>query len=147
MKASVCWSGSSTPWCGNNKWNEWIWHFNKVHAQFWGHMVTVLHLSPSLPCKKSLGISSYPLYHSMYETFFLMSEIMDKSFEYHLAVTRIWAELARDLADSLIIPFNTKDTAKHITESIQTLKGYYETEMAKHSITWGRSLSNSILSV
>ncbi|XP_063958983.1 N-acetylated-alpha-linked acidic dipeptidase 2-like [Lytechinus pictus] len=83
-----------------------------------------------------LGLSSYPLYHSMYETFFLVSEIMDHSFEYHLAVTRVWAELARSLADSLILPINVVDTAEKITSSIATLKGFYEDQMAEQGITW-----------
>ncbi|XP_030854933.1 N-acetylated-alpha-linked acidic dipeptidase 2 isoform X2 [Strongylocentrotus purpuratus] len=83
-----------------------------------------------------LGLSSYPLYHSMYETFFLVSEIMDHSFEYHLAVTRVWAELARSLADSLILPIGVVDTAEKITGSIATLKDFYEDQMAEQGITW-----------
>ncbi|XP_071510701.1 N-acetylated-alpha-linked acidic dipeptidase 2-like [Diadema antillarum] len=83
-----------------------------------------------------MGLSSYPLYHSMYETFFLVSEIMDWTFEYHLAITRVWAELARHLADSLILPINTMDTATKITASIATLKGYYQEQMLEQGITW-----------
>lgn len=74
----------------------------------------------------------------MYETFFLVSEIMDHSFEYHLAVTRVWAELARSLADSLILPIGVVDTAEKITGSIATLKGFYEDQMAEQGITWGK---------
>ncbi|XP_046364744.2 N-acetylated-alpha-linked acidic dipeptidase 2-like [Haliotis rufescens] len=54
-------------------------------------------------------VDFYPLYHSLYETFYAVKNIMDKQFEYHRAVSRMATELARSLADSLIIPFNVSD--------------------------------------
>ncbi|XP_067681222.1 N-acetylated-alpha-linked acidic dipeptidase 2-like [Haliotis asinina] len=54
-------------------------------------------------------VASYPLYHSVYETFYAVKNIIDKEFEYHRAVSRMAAELARSLSDSLIIPFNVSD--------------------------------------
>ncbi|XP_071079774.1 N-acetylated-alpha-linked acidic dipeptidase 2-like [Haliotis cracherodii] len=54
-------------------------------------------------------VASYPLYHSVYETFYAVKNIIDKEFEYHRAISRMAAELARSLADSLIIPFNVSD--------------------------------------
>ncbi|XP_072031805.1 N-acetylated-alpha-linked acidic dipeptidase 2-like isoform X2 [Amphiura filiformis] len=83
-----------------------------------------------------LNISSYPLYHSMYETFHLVSEIMDRSFEYHLAVARVWAEMSRNLADSLILPFDCRDYTANLEKSIAALKEDYEQKMNEHDITF-----------
>ncbi|XP_064646378.1 N-acetylated-alpha-linked acidic dipeptidase 2-like [Lineus longissimus] len=63
-------------------------------------------------------VSSYPLYHTVYETFRLMKKFIDSDFQYHLAVSRSWGEMARNLADSLILPLNFRDYA---TE----LEGYF----------------------
>ncbi|ESP03021.1 hypothetical protein LOTGIDRAFT_185795 [Lottia gigantea] len=61
--------------------------------------------------KKAYNISGYPLYHSQYETFYAVKNIIDPDFEYHGAVAKVGVELARSLADSLIIPFNVSDYA------------------------------------
>ncbi|XP_053398009.1 N-acetylated-alpha-linked acidic dipeptidase 2-like [Mercenaria mercenaria] len=63
-----------------------------------------------------LKLSAYPMYHSVYETFYLVDEIMDRGFHYHKAIGQIWTEMARDLADSLIIPFNVSDYSSVITD-------------------------------
>ncbi|XP_070577802.1 N-acetylated-alpha-linked acidic dipeptidase 2-like [Ptychodera flava] len=77
----------------------------------------------------ALGISSYPLYHSMYETFHLAKGILDPDFEYHLAVTQVWAELARSFADSLILPFNCEDYGIKMEESMDEIKRNSEAMM------------------
>ena len=57
---------------------------------------------------QSTGLKSYPVYHSVYETFELVEEYLDPGFQYHLAAARIWGEVARDIADSVIIPFDLR---------------------------------------
>ncbi|XP_038074787.1 N-acetylated-alpha-linked acidic dipeptidase 2-like [Patiria miniata] len=81
-------------------------------------------------------ISSYPLYHSMYETFHLVSEVMDPTFNYHLATGRLWGELARSLADSLILPFDCQTYVSHLEESIASLKTKYTDQMSPQGITF-----------
>lgn len=66
--------------------------------------------------KRALKLSAYPMYHSVYETFYLVDKIMDIGFKYHKAVGQVWTEMARNLADSLILPFN-------LTDYSNTLKG------------------------
>nr|XP_002741450.2 PREDICTED: N-acetylated-alpha-linked acidic dipeptidase 2 [Saccoglossus kowalevskii] len=85
---------------------------------------------------RSLGISSYPAYHSAYETLYLMETYIDPGFKYHLAVSRVWAELTRDIAEAIIIPFNCNDYTSRLVESIDKLKKDYETDMAQHGITF-----------
>ncbi|XP_022097951.1 N-acetylated-alpha-linked acidic dipeptidase 2-like [Acanthaster planci] len=82
------------------------------------------------------GISSYPLYHSMYETFHLVSEIMDPNFQYHLATGRVWTELARSLADALILPLDCRTYVSHLNESISSLKKEYADKMSLQGITF-----------
>ncbi|XP_071788904.1 N-acetylated-alpha-linked acidic dipeptidase 2-like [Asterias amurensis] len=83
-----------------------------------------------------LNISSYPLYHSMYETFRLVSEIMDPDFHYHLAVSKVWGELARSLADSVMLPFDCRTYVAHLQGSITTLKTTYADKMLTKGITF-----------
>ena len=42
----------------------------------------------------------YPLYHSLYDTFELVDELYDRGFHFHEAVTKIWANMAVNLAHS-----------------------------------------------
>ncbi|XP_077994025.1 N-acetylated-alpha-linked acidic dipeptidase 2-like [Glandiceps talaboti] len=85
----------------------------------------------------SLGISSYPVYHSVYETFYLVKQFIDPDFTASLAVARLWAEVARDLSESVIIPFDCKDYAKQLKDAVANLKDAYETNMASKGITFG----------
>lgn len=57
------------------------------------------------------SLGSYPLYHTEYETFDTMNNLLDHGFQYHRAVAQTAAEILRNLADSLIIPFNVTDLA------------------------------------
>ncbi|KAK3712657.1 hypothetical protein RRG08_058560 [Elysia crispata] len=51
-------------------------------------------------------MSSYPLYHTEYETFDIVKNQYDRDFQFHAALSRFMGEMARNLADSLILPFN-----------------------------------------
>lgn len=79
---------------------------------------------------RSLGLSSYPLYHTMYETFHLVSAIMDPTFEYHLVIARVWGEIGRMLADSLILPIDCESYAVRMKDSIDYMKTIYGDQMA-----------------
>ncbi|XP_077990909.1 N-acetylated-alpha-linked acidic dipeptidase 2-like [Glandiceps talaboti] len=84
----------------------------------------------------SLGISSNPTYHSAYETLYLMEEFLDPTFSHHLAMSRVMAEITRDLSDSLIIPFNCNDYAVKLNESVDNLKSSYGDAMQSRGITF-----------
>ncbi|XP_061183780.1 N-acetylated-alpha-linked acidic dipeptidase 2-like [Saccostrea echinata] len=79
-------------------------------------------------------ISSYPLYHSKYETFKVVDEIMDRGFKRHRAVGQTWAELARNLADSLIIPFKVEDYAHKLQSLVKQLDSDFGALMRKNGI-------------
>nr|XP_034326256.1 N-acetylated-alpha-linked acidic dipeptidase 2 [Crassostrea gigas] len=66
-------------------------------------------------------IASYPLYHSKYETFKAVDEFMDRGFKCHRASGQVWAEVARNLADSLVIPFKIQDYANKLRDGVEEL--------------------------
>ncbi|TKR72619.1 hypothetical protein L596_020038 [Steinernema carpocapsae] len=49
---------------------------------------------------------TYMLYHTMYETPWLTENLIDPSNQVFAAVGQMWLELGRNLADSVVIPFN-----------------------------------------
>ena len=55
----------------------------------------------------NLGFSGdYGVYHSMYDGHYWMENIGDPSFEYHVALTRIWGLVALRLANADVLPFD-----------------------------------------
>jgi N-acetylated-alpha-linked acidic dipeptidase len=55
----------------------------------------------------NLGFTGdYGVYHSMYDDYYWMSHIGDPSFEYHVALTRIWGIVGLRLANTDILPFD-----------------------------------------
>jgi len=79
-------------------------------------------------------LGSYPVYHSVYETFELVKKFVDPDFTYHLAVSQVWGEAARKLADSQILPFDFQQYAKDLEEKRKTLVENYGVRMEKHNI-------------
>ncbi|OWF36799.1 N-acetylated-alpha-linked acidic dipeptidase 2 [Mizuhopecten yessoensis] len=70
-------------------------------------------------------LGSYPLYHTMYETFYAVDQLIDRGFKSHQAVAQTTAELVRSLADSLIIPFDVTDFASNLQALVNTLDTEY----------------------
>ncbi|GMT08853.1 hypothetical protein PFISCL1PPCAC_150 [Pristionchus fissidentatus] len=69
--------------------------------------------------------NSYPLYHSLFETPFLNEHLYDKpDFAMHRAIGRYWAELARTLSDSPVLPIN-------VTKIAVEMKDVYVLELRK----------------
>ncbi len=55
----------------------------------------------------NLGFTGdYGVYHSMYDDHYWMEHIGDPSFEYHIALTRIWGLVALRLANADVLPFD-----------------------------------------
>lgn len=82
-----------------------------------------------LPCadlsytydEKKYHLGSYPLYHSVYETFYAMDKLVDRGFKRHAALGQIVSEMCRNLADSLIVPFDVLDFANELNELVRSL--------------------------
>ncbi|XP_062983240.1 putative N-acetylated-alpha-linked acidic dipeptidase isoform X1 [Elgaria multicarinata webbii] len=59
--------------------------------------------------------SSYPVYHSVYETYEIVERFYDPTFKNHLAVAQVRGGLVFELADSTILPFDCRDYAKALS--------------------------------
>jgi hypothetical protein len=92
---------------------------------------------PSLDVRytHNYSISSYPLYHSVYETYHLVAEHLDRDFKYSLAVGRFWAEAARYMSDSLILPLTSRGYAVGLQQFLTDLQEGYEQLMNRNGIT------------
>jgi N-acetylated-alpha-linked acidic dipeptidase len=64
----------------------------------------------------------YGVYHSMYDDHYWMSHIGDPSFEYHVALTRIWGLVALRLANSDILPFDFGFNASALEQFLRGLE-------------------------
>ncbi|KAH3845996.1 hypothetical protein DPMN_088291, partial [Dreissena polymorpha] len=71
--------------------------------------------------KKKMKLSAYPMYHSVYETFYLVDKIMDIGFKYHTALGQLWVEMTRQLADDVILPLNVSDMVSLIKDQTDNL--------------------------
>ncbi|XP_074072534.1 N-acetylated-alpha-linked acidic dipeptidase 2-like isoform X4 [Macrotis lagotis] len=83
--------------------------------------------------------SSYPLYHTIYETFELVERFYDPTFKKQLAVAQLRGGLVYELADSKIIPFDTQDYAKALENyaaSIYNLSKKHDQQLKNHSVSF-----------
>uniref|UniRef100_H2Z2R7 glutamate carboxypeptidase II n=1 Tax=Ciona savignyi TaxID=51511 RepID=H2Z2R7_CIOSA len=85
----------------------------------------------------TLGVSSYPLYHTVYETFDMVTKFVDTDFSYHLAMARIWAEAGRRLADSIILPIDCRSYAVYLDENYESVMAEFGDRMRNHDIDTG----------
>ena len=67
-----------------------------------------------------------------------MKSFLDYNFYRHQAVARLWTELARDLADSVILPMNCTDYAIKVHNSMDLVKEAYQDRMSQEGITFGK---------
>ncbi|XP_078515472.1 putative N-acetylated-alpha-linked acidic dipeptidase [Lissotriton helveticus] len=75
---------------------------------------------------KSYSIDSYPLYHSVYETYDLVARLMDRGFKYHQAMARMWGEMALVLADRVILRLDCLEyatTLERIVAEVESTQG------------------------
>ncbi|XP_031316393.1 N-acetylated-alpha-linked acidic dipeptidase 2 [Camelus dromedarius] len=89
--------------------------------------------------RKTDTYSSYPMYHTIYETFELVEKFYDPTFSKQLAVAQLRGALVYELADSQIIPFNVQDYAKALQNyatSIYNLAKKHDQELRDHGVSF-----------
>ncbi|XP_054433408.1 N-acetylated-alpha-linked acidic dipeptidase 2 isoform X2 [Pteronotus mesoamericanus] len=89
--------------------------------------------------KKTDKYSSYPLYHTIYETFELVENFYDPTFKKQLSVAQLRGALVYELADSQIIPFNIQDYAKALKNyatSIYNLSKKHDQQLKDHGVSF-----------
>ncbi|CAF0930021.1 unnamed protein product [Brachionus calyciflorus] len=83
---------------------------------------------------KNMDSSSYPTYHSSYETFRLIDEILDPKFETFRMVGVIVAELLRRLSEHLILPFNVERFSKELKSEYTSFEREYKQDLLELNI-------------
>uniref|UniRef100_A0A4W3IN96 Glutamate carboxypeptidase 2 n=1 Tax=Callorhinchus milii TaxID=7868 RepID=A0A4W3IN96_CALMI len=94
--------------------------------------------------KNTATYSSYPVYHSIYETFELVERFYDPSFRKLLTVAQIRGGLVYEIADSTIIPFDCRDYAKalkHYADVIYDQAQKYQLHLDKHQVSFASLFS------
>ncbi|KAM4662502.1 putative N-acetylated-alpha-linked acidic dipeptidase [Discoglossus pictus] len=80
------------------------------------------------------SLSSYPMYHSVYETMDLVSRLMDQGFKYHQAVARVWGEMAMRLASDVMLTLDCVQYAKTLQMIVTDVQNTYGPLLEKHNI-------------
>ena len=68
-------------------------------------------------------MGQYPTYHTGYETFYLMDEIIDPDFKIHKTCAESTIHMVLNLADSAILPYNLKLLPRY-AKSILTMANF-----------------------
>jgi N-acetylated-alpha-linked acidic dipeptidase len=84
------------------------------------HTVFLNHLGRPV---MNLGFEGdYGVYHSMYDDRYWMEQVGDPTFEYHVALTRIWGLVALRLANSDVLPFDFGFNGTALESFLKTLE-------------------------
>ncbi|XP_072258638.1 N-acetylated-alpha-linked acidic dipeptidase 2-like [Pyxicephalus adspersus] len=89
--------------------------------------------------RKTDKYSNYPVYHTVYETFELVNQCYDPTFNKQLAVAQVRGSLVYELADSAIIPFNVLDYGielKNYADSIFNLAKKHQEKMEIYGVSF-----------
>lgn len=78
--------------------------------------------------------SSYPLYHTSYETYNLVSKVIDPGFTGSKLLAIIIAEISRTMASSTLLPFNVNTYASTLQYEYERFVKTYQREFVKYDI-------------
>ncbi|XP_030125051.4 glutamate carboxypeptidase 2 isoform X4 [Taeniopygia guttata] len=83
--------------------------------------------------------SSYPVYHSVYETYEIVEQFYDPTFKNHLTVAQVRGGLVFELANSVVLPFDCRDYASAVSNYahiIYNLSRNHEEELATYNVSF-----------
>ncbi|XP_041437040.1 N-acetylated alpha-linked acidic dipeptidase 2 L homeolog isoform X2 [Xenopus laevis] len=89
--------------------------------------------------RKTDKYSSYPVYHTVYETFELVDRYYDPGFKRQLAVAQLRGSLVYELANAPVIPFNVQDygdSLKSYAISIYSLAKKNKSQMETFGVSF-----------
>ena len=72
--------------------------------------------------QKFPGSGLYPMYHTGYETFYLMDKIIDPGFVIHKTCSQISSHMALNLAESPVLPFTTRHLVEELQKGVDALE-------------------------
>lgn len=111
-----------------------------LHLQLQVCLSLFASLCPPHP-QKTEFYSSYPVYHSVYETFEIVQNFYDPSFERLRAVAQVRGALVFLLADSLVLPLDANEYATALgkyAHSIAQVAQRHPVEMKKYQVSFGK---------
>ena len=82
---------------------------------------------------------SYPVYHSIHDSYHWITSFVDPHFTHHLALGRIWAKLTMALADQQILPFNLSRLAWQLSQCQRSLLAKHGKGFEQHGISPSKS--------
>lgn len=97
--------------------------------------------------QKTERYSSYPVYHSVYETFEIVEQFYDPSFRRLRAVTQVRGGLVFLLADSQLLPLSADqyaDSLRKYARSIAQLAQRHPEEMETFQVSFGELIFVSL---
>ncbi|XP_020849439.1 N-acetylated-alpha-linked acidic dipeptidase 2 [Phascolarctos cinereus] len=65
--------------------------------------------------------SSYPVYHSVYETYEIVENFYDPTFKNHLTVAQVRGGILFELADSIVLPLDCQDYARVLQKYVNSI--------------------------
>ncbi|XP_065534863.1 putative N-acetylated-alpha-linked acidic dipeptidase isoform X1 [Lathamus discolor] len=83
--------------------------------------------------------SSYPVYHSVYETYEIVERFYDPTFKNHLTIAQVRGGLVFELANSAVLPFDCRDYASALSNYahiIYNLSRNHEEELATYNVSF-----------
>ncbi|XP_061313905.1 putative N-acetylated-alpha-linked acidic dipeptidase [Pezoporus flaviventris] len=83
--------------------------------------------------------SSYPVYHSVYETYEIVERFYDPTFKNHLTVAQVRGGLVFELANSAVLPFDCRDYATALSNYahiIYNLSRNHEEELTTYNVSF-----------
>jgi hypothetical protein len=84
--------------------------------------VPVLSINYGTDSKAYPGLGQYPMYHTGYESFFLVDEIIDPGFAYNRLCAQTVALLLLELSERDLVPFNVTQMTVLMRETLQALE-------------------------
>ncbi|XP_071530793.1 N-acetylated-alpha-linked acidic dipeptidase 2-like [Panulirus ornatus] len=81
--------------------------------------------------------SDYPLYHTTYEDFDAVKNILDPEFRYHLSLGQMWALMGVGLADAKILPMDPEDETAMLRRMLAELKTEYGPNLKENGVSLG----------
>ncbi|XP_049745521.1 putative N-acetylated-alpha-linked acidic dipeptidase [Elephas maximus indicus] len=83
--------------------------------------------------------SSYPLYHTVYETYELVEKFYDPTFKYHLTVAQVRGGIVFELANSIVLPFDCRNYAvvlRNYADEIYNISMKHSQEMKTYNVSF-----------
>lgn len=95
--------------------------------------IPVMDITFRPPLENQTG-TAYPMYHTGYETFYLVDKIVDPTFKFHQTCGYVAGLMLHYLADSAVLPFSLHRVSEKLLEEMLTLNRTIFNENLKNAV-------------